>query len=226
MASSFQSEQAVILASGNDGDNLYPLTECLPPALLPVANRPLLSFQLELLERARGFRQVLVLTFERWLAPLSTFVSEHYKGAMTVELLVVPDDCGSAEALRHIRRKLTSDFVLLAGDTISDVAFQRVADLHRMHGAAVTCLLKEMPPREPGVAKRAKDLDGIDFIGLDEKMQRLLYLEAAADCDKGVVGISTSMLRAHPHLKVHTNLVDAHVYVFSKWVLDVLDEKP
>ena len=26
---------------------------------------------------------------------------------------------GSAEALRHIRRKLTSDFVLLAGDTIS-----------------------------------------------------------------------------------------------------------
>eukprot|EP00966_Prymnesium_polylepis_P313985 7255717-Prymnesium_polylepis.1 len=59
-----QAEQAVILASGNDGDNLGILSEDGSPALLPVANRPLLSFQLELLEQARGFRQVLVLTIE------------------------------------------------------------------------------------------------------------------------------------------------------------------
>ena len=83
--------QAVILASGNDGDNLYPLTEQLSPALLPVANRKLISYQLELLERARGFRKVFVLTFERWLSELSKYITEQfafqngYKGQLQVD---------------------------------------------------------------------------------------------------------------------------------------------
>ena len=88
--------QAVILASGNDGDNLYPLTEHAPPALLPVANRPLLSFQLELLERAAGFQTVFVLATETYLAQLSKYVSELYKGALQVELVKVPEGLGSA----------------------------------------------------------------------------------------------------------------------------------
>ena len=52
--------QAVIMASCSDGENLYPLTEQMPSVLLPVANRHLLSFQLELLERAAGFKQASV----------------------------------------------------------------------------------------------------------------------------------------------------------------------
>ena len=64
--------QAVILASVSDGDGLFPLTDDLPTALLPVANRPLLSFQLELLARSGSFSQVLVLTIVRWLPQLST----------------------------------------------------------------------------------------------------------------------------------------------------------
>ena len=50
--------QAVVLASVSDGDGLYPLTDDLPTALLPVANRPLLSLQLELLARSGSFSQV------------------------------------------------------------------------------------------------------------------------------------------------------------------------
>ena len=209
---------AVILASANDGDNLHPLTEHLPPALLPVANRPLISFQLELLERAGSFQRVLVLTIERWLTLLSTYVSEEYKGPLQVELLVVPDDAGSADAIRHIRAKLLTDFVLLAGDVITDASFQRLADLHRLSSAAVTALYKERPPREVGVVKKARDLDGVDFVGVDEKRTRLLSLEAAADCDQGVVSVSQSMLGAYPKVELHTNLVDAHVYIFSHWV--------
>ena len=216
---------AVVLASVSDGDGLYPLTENIPPALLPVANRPLLSFQLEMLERAMSFSQVLVLTTERWLPLLSTWVSEQYKGPLEVELLVVPDDAGSADALRHIRAKLTTDFVLLAGDVITDVPFQRMADLHRLQGAAATALFREVAARAAGVAKKEKDLAGIDFVGVDETGQRILSLEAAADCD-GVVSISQSLLRAYPHVQLRTDLVDAHVYIFAPWVLDVLEQKP
>ena len=211
----------VILASGNDGDNLFPLTDGMPHALLPIANRPLISFQLELLERSRSFHKVLVLTVEQWLPLLSTFVSEQYKGPLQIELLIVPDGAGSADAIRHISHKLLTDFVLIAGDVISDVSFQRMADLHRLSTSGVTVLFKEAPPREPGVAKKARDLDGLDFVGLDHTRTRLLSLEAAADCDRGVVSVSQSMMRVFPNLELHTDLIDAHIYIFSHWVLDV-----
>jgi translation initiation factor eIF-2B subunit gamma len=219
--------QAVVLASVSDGDGLYPLTEELPAALLPVANRPLISFQLELLERAQSFSQVLVVTTEQWKTVLGTWLSERYKGPLEVKLEIVPDDAGSADSLRHIRAKLTTDFVLMAGDVITDVPFQRMADQHRLQGAAATALFREAPAREAGVAKKAKDLDGIDFVGVDETGQRILSLEAAADsADSGIVSISQSMLRKYPPVTLRTDLVDAHVYIFSHWVLDVLEMKP
>ena len=211
--------QAVVLASVSDAEGgLFPLTDNLPTALLPIANRPLLSFQLELLARSGSFSQVLVLTVEKWLPLFSTW-REHYKGPLVVELLVVPDNAGSADALRHIKHKLTTDFVLLAGDVISDVPFQRMADLHRLQGTAATVLFRQTPPREAGVVKKARDLDGIDFVGVDDKSARILSLEAAADTvDSGVFTVSQSLLSAYPHVKLRTDLVDAHVYIFARWV--------
>jgi len=217
--------QAVVLASVSDGDTLSPMTNSLPVALLPVANRPLLSYQLELLERSHSFKQVLVVTNKCWEPQLYEYVTQRYKGPLQVELQVVPEGFGSADSLRHIRSKLVTDFVLLAGDVITDVPFQQMADLHRLQGAAVTALFRESAPREAGVAKKARDLDGIDFVGLDERGQRLLSLEAAADCDGGVVSISQALLRNYPHVTLRTDLVDAHVYIFAHWVLDLLDLK-
>eukprot|EP00908_Phaeocystis_cordata_P012671 Transcript_23672.p2 GENE.Transcript_23672~~Transcript_23672.p2 ORF type:complete len:440 (-),score=222.48 Transcript_23672:35-1354(-) len=219
-------EQAIILASCSDGENLYPLTEQMPSVLLPVANRCLLSFQLELLENAAGFKQVLVVTEERWLTRLSTYVSETYKGPLKVEVIVVPEGAGSADALRTLAPKLHTDFVMIAGDVITDVDFARLADLHRLHGAAVTALLKEAPPRDAAIPKKAKELDGTDFIGIDERRQRLLHMESAADCDAGVSSISQSLLQSYPHLQIHTDLSDVHVYIFAHWTLQLLELKP
>ena len=60
---------------------------------------------------------------------------------------------------------------------------------------------------------------GTDFIGIDEKRQRLLHVESAADCDAGVSSISQSLLQTYPHLQIHTDLSDMHVYIFAHWTL-------
>ena len=216
-------QQAIILVSCSDGENLYPLTEQMPSALLPVANRQLISFQLELLEKAAGFKQVLLVTEERWLTRLSTYVSETYKGRLKIEVTMVAEGAGSADALRTLAPKLHSDFVLIAGDVITDIDFAHLADMHRLHGAAVTALLKEAAPRDAGIPKKAKDLDGADFIGIDEKRQRLLHVESAADCDAGVSSVSQALLHAYPHVQIHTDLSDVHVYIFAHWTLQVRD---
>ncbi len=48
-------EFQVILLVGGHGSRMYPLTEEMSKYLLPIANRPLISYQLEFLENA-GFR--------------------------------------------------------------------------------------------------------------------------------------------------------------------------
>lgn len=50
---------AVILAAGR-GSRMYPLTEECPKCLLPLANRPLIWYPVQLLERA-GFQGGLLL---------------------------------------------------------------------------------------------------------------------------------------------------------------------
>lgn len=51
--------QAIILADHDDGSGtrLYPLLEKTPKSLLPIAGRPLIAYQLALLERS-GFKEV------------------------------------------------------------------------------------------------------------------------------------------------------------------------
>ena len=44
-------EFQVIIFAGGAGNRMYPLTEGIPKNMLPVSNRPLISYQLELLER-------------------------------------------------------------------------------------------------------------------------------------------------------------------------------
>lgn len=54
MAQEFQ----VVLLAGGTGSRMYPLTEGIAKGLLPVANRPLISYQLELLVKV-GFTGML-----------------------------------------------------------------------------------------------------------------------------------------------------------------------
>jgi NDP-sugar pyrophosphorylase family protein len=53
--------QTVIIVDSDDG-RMFPLTEEVPKCLLPIANRPLLSYKLDLLKKSRatGFLYILL----------------------------------------------------------------------------------------------------------------------------------------------------------------------
>ena len=54
-------EFQVIIFAGGAGNRMYPLTEGIPKNMLSVSNRPLISYQLELLERVgiSGMNEIL-----------------------------------------------------------------------------------------------------------------------------------------------------------------------
>ncbi|KAL6072983.1 Translation initiation factor eIF-2B subunit gamma [Balamuthia mandrillaris] len=228
-------EFQVVILAGGPGSRMYPLTTEMPKPLLPIANRPMISYQLELLERV-GFTATIVVAQERAASELKTFVHEIYKGKVNVDWAFLPDYMGTAEALLLIKDKIKRDFIVLSCDTIVDHRFLlNMVDQHRTQDAIVTALI--VPPKsgeEDGTAAGAPGAAGgkpvrseyglVDYIGLHSDGKRLLYFKAAADVENSMK-IHKATLRDYPSLTVYTNLTDAHLYIFSKVVIPILEEK-
>jgi translation initiation factor eIF-2B subunit gamma len=214
-------EFQVVILPGGAGRRMFPLIEDTPKCLLPVANRPLLSYQLELLERV-GFKEVIVVTREPGSERVLKYVTELYKGKLSIDLVIVKDYMGGAESLVHIKSKIKRDFITIADDLIVDGSFvHHMTDIHRSKDAAVTVLLKERPPIKESVVQPQVHIR--DCIGLDPLKQRLLYFTSLS-AENESIKIPKSLLRKFPNMTLYTNFFDPHFYILSHWTLEVLEK--
>lgn len=225
--------QAVILAGGS-GIRLYPLTEDTPKALLPANGKPLLWYQLQLLESS-GFSEAIVASAGDMLPKIRDYVTREYDGKVHVEVCEVEENSETADALRELADKIKKDFIVIAGDLVTDVVVHTVADFHRIHDASVTMLLK---PELSAAALKAKgekprrDKDMTDCIalvegkhtGADDDVGRVVLVSQGVHMSEDLY-ISKTLLKRRPSIVLHSDLYDPHFYIFSHWVLELLQEK-
>jgi NDP-sugar pyrophosphorylase family protein len=135
--------RCVILAGGR-GRRLGPLTEDLPKALVDVAGRPFLEYQLELL-RTGGISEIVLCVgylgsvVERTIGDGSRFgLSIRYSHDG-------PEPLGTAGALRNALPLLGETFLVTYGDTLLTVDYSAVARAHASPGlpALMTVLENE-----------------------------------------------------------------------------------
>ncbi|XP_047341196.1 translation initiation factor eIF-2B subunit gamma [Impatiens glandulifera] len=224
--------QVVVLAGGTS-KNLVPLvSKEVPKALLPVANRPVLSFVLDLLETNNLKNLIVVVEGDHEARLVGGWISSAYVDRLHVEVASVPEDVGTAGALRAIARHLTShDILVVSGDLVCDVSPGEVAAIHRRHDAAVTSMLCLSPvtgPSESGSSSgkdKAKKPGRNNIIGLDPTKQFLLHIAAGSEVEKDI-RVQKSILRAVGQMEIRSDLMDAHLYAFKRSVLqEVLDQK-
>ncbi|XP_062082344.1 uncharacterized protein LOC133788763 [Humulus lupulus] len=224
--------QVVVLAGGTS-KNLVPLvSKEVPKALLPVANRPVLSYVLELLELNNLKDLIVVVEGEDAALRVGGWISGAYVDRLHVEVAAVPEDVGTAGALRAIAHHLTAnDILVVSGDIVSDVPPGAVAAAHRRNDAVVTAMLCSTPisgPLESGSSggkDKTKKPGRVNLIGLDPTKQFLLYIATGAELEKDI-RIQKSILRAVGQMEIQSDLMDAHLYAFKRSVLqEVLDQK-
>lgn len=228
-------QAVVLLDSGTK--QLFPLvSKEIPKALLPVGNRPLLSFSLDMLEACNLTSLHVVVAGETAAEQVSSWIADSYQDRLDVEVTAVPEDSGSADALRSVADRLTSDDVLVvSGDVVTDVALGAVAAVHRLHSAAATMLLYPHGPSSRSPAEDGKGLKPKDkakgkppatFFALDASSSYLLFCAHASDGGQQLL-IRRALLRAAGQMTVRTDLVDAHIYAFNREVLQAaLKAKP
>lgn len=224
--------QVVVLAGGTSKSLLPLVSKEVPKALLPVANRPVLSYVLELLE-ANNLKDLIVVVEGADAALLvGGWISSAYVDRLHVEVAEVPEDVGTAGALRAVAHHLTaSDILVVSGDLVSDVPAGAVAATHRRHGAVVTALLCAAPVSGPSETGSSGGKDKLkkpvrhNIIGLDPTRQFLLLLATGAEVEKDI-RVQKSLLRAVGKMEIRSDLMDAHLYAFKRSVLqEVLDHQ-
>ncbi|KAJ8751441.1 hypothetical protein K2173_016651 [Erythroxylum novogranatense] len=224
--------QVVILAGGNSKKLVPLVSKEVPKALLPVANRPVLSYVLEQLEFSNLKNLIVVVEGQDAALGVGAWISGAYVDRLHVEVAAVPEDVGTAGALRAISHHLTAnDILVVSGDLVSDVPPGALAATHRRHDAVVTTMLCSAPvsgPVDSGSSagkEKAKKPRRYDIIGLDPSKQFLLYIATGAEVEKDI-RIQKSILRAVGQMEIRADLMDAHMYAFKRSVLlEVLNEK-
>jgi len=106
--------QAVILAAG-EGKRVRPLTRSRPKVMIPVANRPIIEYVIEALEK-NGIREIIVVAGYR-KEQVTRFLNQL---DIQIEVVVQQKQLGTAHALKCAESHITGDFLLLPGDNYID----------------------------------------------------------------------------------------------------------
>ena len=183
--------RAVIMAGGK-GTRLAALNAEIPKPMFPVCGKPILEYQIESLIRS-GVKDITLI-----VGHLKEVVMNHFgdgnKFGVNIEYIEENEPLGTAGALYYLRDE-PEDFILVFGDLILDIDFNRFMQFHKEHDALIT--LYGHPNSHP------YDSDVIQVDGNDT-----------------VVGILSKKVSRDFY---YHNFVNAGVYCVSPRALDSID---
>ncbi|KAK4531655.1 hypothetical protein CCYA_CCYA09G2512 [Cyanidiococcus yangmingshanensis] len=181
-------------------------------------------------------------------AVLALRSSQTTEKELAVRIEAVPDDLDSAEAILRVAKHLdTDDVLILSADAFGHWDLATLTTMHRVSEAAWTMLLTSSSSNvknegsksasgsrtrghgsgsAPGGATIATSAR--DYFVIDEVTQRVLYVKSFADASKtwDRLRLPRDVLRSEGPIMVHRDLVDLHIYVCRRWVLELLRSRP
>ena len=222
-ARSRPSEFQVIIALDTDDGRLFPLTENSPLCLLKICNIPLLRLQLNSLEKF-GATDVLIVAQEEYKIVITDALNDFTSDLMKVELIVIEELQGNADCLRHVAHRIRNDFIFITSDVILQYNIGDMINYHRINAADVTiglagCRVDE-PEKKGGIRKVHIDEDDREYIGMYTSGRILLKLPVL-EADT-TLNLHRALLNKAHSLTVRSDLLDSGVYIFSKWIIDLL----
>lgn len=176
-----------------------------------------------------AFIDIILVGHQDMYSRLTQFIKLHITdGGNHIDVLCLESSStGTMDALRAVRPRLHSDFILLSCDLLTETPLYKMIEQHRTNNALVTIMLATAPQTPAGAkgedANRFTDLEENEvFAGMDESRKRLLYLVGKADVDDSLE-FRMSLFYKFPCILLRTNLTDAHCYIFRKEILELID---
>lgn len=201
---------AVVLAGGQ---LMLSDSEGVPKALVPIANRPVISYPLKLLQIAGIHRAFIVAEGDSVATAIREWIDAEPFTSLRCEIVCIDEGSGSVEALRKIIGHVhTDDFVLISGDIVCDISLKSQILQHRMQKASATILIGE---------QQAQHVDNKTFpktcVGISNS-QRLEYYQFLPRSPRDLK-IRTSMMQCCPFLEITTALTSMQTIIFNTGII-------
>lgn len=122
--------------AGGIGSRISELYPNIPKPLIPINGIPVLEREIYSL-RDQGFIDI-TLTVSHMGDQIIDYFGDGSKYGVSIKYFVEKTRLGTAGALLKMRDQLTEDFLLINGDVVFNVDFNRMVEFHRSHDGWVT----------------------------------------------------------------------------------------
>lgn len=157
--------KAYLLAAGM-GTRLKPLTDSVPKCLVPIANRPLLDYWMELLAY-HGVENVLLNTHYLY-EQVREYIALHNakRGKPIISEFFEPNLLGSGGTVAANSCFVSgeSDFYICYADNLTNIDLTAMLSFHKEHNSKFTmALFRTNNPSQCGIASLDEDMKIVEF---------------------------------------------------------------
>jgi mannose-1-phosphate guanylyltransferase len=196
---------AVVLAGGV-GKRLFPLTKEQPKPLVPVGNRPMIDYAIQLLVNA-GIKKIIIVV--KYLGEqIREWIEKNNFPGIEIYIPDV-DSLDTADAVRKIEEYIDRDFIVTMADIVTNLDLRKAIGFHLKHDPLATICLK--PVELPGQF-------GLTMI--DNSSRIHLFLEKPTPLELLMTTFTFAARRDILHM--HHNLANIGIYIFKKQMVAIL----
>lgn len=183
----------VVIIAGGQGTRIASVNSEIPKAMIPIAGKPVLEYEVELAKRY-GFTEFLFII--GYLGDqIENYFGDGSPWGVHIDYFKEEKPLGTAGALGLLKEQLTDDFFVFYGDTVTDFDMQAMLAFHKSKQADATLFV------HPNDHPYDSDIVEMDSEG-----------RVKGFCHK-----------PHPEDFVSHNVVNAALFIFSSKVLEQIE---
>ena len=148
--------QAIVMAGG-EGSRLRPLTANRPKPLVPVGNKPIMEYILNLLAE-HGIQDIMA-TLHYLADEIRSYFDDGSDYNVNLSYSVEDIPLGTAGSVKKAESFLKdAPFLMISGDALTDCDLTKAYEFHKRHGAIATVILYRVDnPLEYGMVTQDED---------------------------------------------------------------------
>ncbi|PKI44626.1 hypothetical protein CRG98_034981 [Punica granatum] len=221
--------QAVLLADSFT-TKFRPITLERPKVLLPLVNVPMIEYTLAWLESA-GVEEVFVFCCAHAKQVINYLESSQWfsQPKFSVTTIESHNSVSAGDALRFIyeRNVIHGDFILISGDTVSNMSLTRVLQEHKERrkkdsNAVMTMVIKRSK-LSPVTQQSRLGTDEL-FMAIDPDTKQLLYYEENTNHLKATLSLDKMLLIDNSSIRLHNDMQDCFIDICSPEVLSLFTD--
>ncbi|WP_368504756.1 sugar phosphate nucleotidyltransferase [Alkalihalophilus sp. As8PL] len=152
-----------VIMAGGKGTRLRPLTCQLPKPMVPLLQKPVMQYSIELLKQ-HGITEIAV-TVHYLPDEIRDYFGDGQEFGVHLTYFEETEPLGTAGSVKQAEAFLDEPFIVVSGDALTDFDLQAGIDFHEEKDALVSIFMKQVPcPLEFGVIMTNQDDEIVRFL--------------------------------------------------------------